>query len=275
MKKPKRTKARKPKPKKTRYKKKPKKSTPKKQTKKKQPRLHSLKVNAPGGIENLIDTLVQKASAQQKKDLLDGIHFWDWLQQQPPPDYGLMINYSSHVFRVVGAARSPTSVLGAVSCGGRYNIGGAQLTSVPPLDEIRAFSSVYAADSLDCAVCEARVDLPIDNSAYKAYKLIPLRAFRLWVIQEIAEIYSWRNLPELLEQTPLSANWGLQKVPKVSQLLGAYLKSFGGDGLIFASTKSEKDSIIAVFAEDDREALGMFNVEEVAIPSTQPKFKLE
>ena len=44
-----------------------------------------------------------------------------------------------------------------------------------------------------------------------------------------------------------------------SQIMGAWLKKIGGDGIMFRSTKNPKSSCIALFINSDSEAESLFS----------------
>lgn len=70
----------------------------------------------------------------------------------------------------------------------------------------------------------------------------------------------------MLDSTPMSARWGLQKTPAPSQLLAYFLRKQGGDGVFFRSHKDRTDpgaKTLAFFAESDEEAAKMFAAIEV------------
>lgn len=193
------------------------------------------------------------------QDLLNSVPFWNWLNQQAPPDLSKTQKWTAPLFRVVYGGFDPLSVAGTLASGGRYNIGGAQQIPITELSQLNMQAALYAADSVDCAKAEAGNPL----GAAEIFRLTTLSALTLWNIDAVIAYLSWPNLKGQVDAQPFNKIWVNQKCPTISQLLGTYLRKIGGDGIYSRSTKSDGGSIISIFLADDNQAKTMFTANRV------------
>ncbi|NOZ51701.1 MAG: hypothetical protein GXP08_00960 [Gammaproteobacteria bacterium] len=112
--------------------------------------------------------------------------------------------------------------------------------------------------SFMCAIDEHTHGTPLATGD-KKYRFTPSKELTLWDIEKIIKFIQYPNLRYLLNQGPLTSDWGYCKVPMQSQILGYWLKQLGGDGIIFNSTQSQKSRCIAIFANDDKHAKKLFS----------------
>lgn len=205
-------------------------------------------------FSDLSDHLVKYAERYQK-DLVQSLAFLNWLNQNSLNIGQPTLEWKKPIYRIVYGGYNPLSIAGSLASGGRFNIGGAQVSALFPNFSMRA--CLYAASSLECARKEAG-DL---RGLPQEYKLKPIRTLLLWDLKMLLDQkISYPRLREMIDASPLAARWELQKVPKVSQILSHYLRHFGGDGLIYPSSKDQKQKILAFFIKDDLEAQQLFEI---------------
>jgi hypothetical protein len=63
--------------------------------------------------------------------------------------------------------------------------------------------------------------------------------------------------------SPFEAIWGYQKVPLIPQLLAHFLRSLGGDGLMFPSIKDPAALNLCFFFKTDDDARATFIVHKL------------
>jgi len=120
-------------------------------------------------------------------------------------------------------------------------------------------SCLYGASSIECARIEAGEFL----SNREEYLLKSKKPLNLWDLElVISRALDYPNLKFVVDSSPLSARWELQKVPKISQILGFFLRKKGGDGLIYPSTKGP-GKIAAIFVKDDEETKKLFTAKRL------------
>lgn len=202
---------------------------------------------------NLSEHLVRYA-ARYRRDLDDSLAFLDWLKKTEPLNSSPTVSWNKEIYRIVYGGYHPLSIAGSLAAGGRFNIGGAQVSALFPNFTMRA--CLYAASHLNCAKKEAG-----EWSAMgQEYCLKPKKSLKLWDLEALIEKeFLYKSLKEIVDASPLAARWELQKVPKISQILGHYVRQKGGDGLIYPSTKDPKHQILAFFIEDDQHAEKAFS----------------
>lgn len=205
---------------------------------------------------NTIKNFEDKYLSKQKSDLITALSFDSFLQSkkiQTIPDYVI----SGSVFRSVAPAFDVWSVAGSLADGGRFNIGGAQ--QIPELPNIRKFSSLYVASSLECTLAETAKP----HGKIKCYKMTLKKEMTLWDLNKVITELDHPSLKEIINLIPVDAIWGYQKIPMVSQILAAFLKSKGGNGIIYPSVKMPSEQNISLFFSSDGDAKASFEVEEV------------
>lgn len=152
----------------------------------------------------------------------------------------------------------PLTIAGSLAAGGRFNIGGAQVSHLFPNFSMRA--CLYAASTLNCA----RKEVGEIQGLSQEYCLKPIQTLHLWDLKNLIKNHiSYPKIKEIIEKSPLAARWELQKVPKISQILAHYLRQHGGDGLIYPSTKDPKQNILAFFIKDDTHAQQIFSFKQI------------
>lgn len=202
-------------------------------------------------ISDLTDHVVKYAERYQK-DMQQSLAFLSWLNEtalnlQPS------LEWKKSVYRIVYGGYDPLAIAGSLASGGRFNIGGAQVSALFPNFSMRA--CLYAASNLECA----RKEAGNPRGASQEYKLKPIRPLFLLDLKKLLkQKINYPELKEIIDSSPLAARWELQKVPKISQILGHYLRQIGGDGLVYPSTKDPKHKILAFFIKDDQEAQKLF-----------------
>ncbi len=201
---------------------------------------------------------LKKYAERYKRDLEESLAFLSWLNQYPLQVGRPTVKCKKSVYRIVYGGYNPLAIAGSLAAGGRFNIGGAQVSGLFPNFSMRA--CLYAASSLNCARNEAG---EIRGQA-EEYELKPFHTLILWDLKKlINQQIPYRGLREIIDASPLAARWELQKVPKVSQILAHYLRQHGGDGLIYPSTKDQSQNIIAFFIKDDAHAQQLFSVKQM------------
>ncbi len=172
--------------------------------------------------------------------------FLEWFIEQTPDLGEPSISWKEECYRIVYGGYNPLSIAGSLAAGGRFNIGGAQVSHLFPNFSMQG--CLYAGSSLTCARKEAGDPL----GKAQEYALKPKKTFHLWDLRLlIAEKLHYPDLKFFVDSTPLSAEWRLQKIPKISQMLAFFLRKKGGDGLIYPSTKDPQGAVLAFFIKDD------------------------
>lgn len=193
-----------------------------------------------------------------KEEIEIALDFCEWLDSNPLDLGKPSVLWHDAVFRIVYKDFNPLSVAGSLAAGGRFNIGGAQMNSFFPHLTIEA--CLYGASSLQCAKNEVGDFL----GKARFFALKPNKIFNLWDLQFlIKNLLLYPRLEASVNSSPLVAIWAYQKVPKISQLLASFLRSKGGDGLIYPSTKDSEGKILAFFAKDDEYIKHHFTVSEL------------
>jgi len=189
---------------------------------------------------------LKKYAHRYQIDLQSSLSFLEWLDKQRPNCGKPTIRWKEPSYRVVYGGFQPLSVAGSLAVGGRFNIGGAQMSALFPNLAMRA--CLYTASHPKCA----RLEAGEPKGAAQICVIKPKSPLELWNLQEIIENeLPFQGLKEIVDATPLAARWELQKVPKISQLLGHFIRQQGGDGLVYPSTKDPKQHILAFFIQDD------------------------
>lgn len=191
-------------------------------------------------------------------DVEDALNFLEWLHNQSLDLAQPSIVWEQRLFRIIYGELNPLSIAGSLSAGGRFNIGGAQVNHF--FSNLHMEACLYAASSIECAKKEAGD--PLGNARFFAIK--PNKPLHLWdVYFLIRNVFTYPDLEAQVNASPLAAIWKYQKVPKISQILGSFLRKHGGDGLLYPSTKDEGGKIVVFFAKDDAHTHQTFEVSEV------------
>lgn len=188
----------------------------------------------------MIDDRFRKFFSKFRQDAEEAFNFIEWLESNSFRNN--LLEWRDPSFRIVTGGFDPLSIEGSLSYGGRFNIGGAQENSFFP--NFRMQGMLYAASSRRCAYKEAGELL----GQHQLYALNPQNTLFLWDLAVLLDPYP--DLKSKIDSTPFDAIWGYQKVPKVSQILGDFLRQKGGDGIIYPSTKDSEGKTLAYFAKD-------------------------
>lgn len=203
---------------------------------------------------DLSDHLI-RYTERYKKDIEDSLAFLACLNEQNPHVGKPSIKWKRSVYRIVYGGYNPLSIAGSLAAGGRFNIGGAQVSSLFPNFSMRA--CLYAASTINCA----RKEVGEMRGITQEFEIKPNRTLHLWDLNKIIDQHIvYPNIRDFIDESPLAARWELQKIPKISQILAHYLRQIGGDGLIYPSTKDRRDNILAFFIKDDVEAQKLFTI---------------
>lgn len=216
------------------------------------------------GLERLAEEYVRKQSGANTADLIESTAFYNFLRNESIQFSEYEISWSGPLFRVTTGSYHPLSVAGSLAYGGRYNVGGAQVTAFGDLSGLPAAAVLYFGGNKQTALTEADTQRPV------LYQAKPVRALSLWNINRLIENLNWASVKTQIEAVPWAANWSLQKCPKVSQILGAHLRSLGGDGFYCQSVKVPEGVVVGVFAADDLSAQAMFSIEQDTVPTQPP-----
>ncbi len=223
---------------------------------------YSLELNTPKGLDSLVHRFDQNKIGHETQKFIESSKFW---QQISELSFGSTIQRSFEAvkcYRIVSGKINPLSIIGSKMHGGRFNVGTPQLRPAPEFSGVTVHSSVYGAETVECALAESGTPPPIN---YKAYELRSKKALMLWDLAELIKTVEWPNLKSAIEENPVGAAWVFQKVPTLSQLLAYRLRSLGGDGLFYPSTKKLHNKIYSFFIPDDvlDVADGLFTFSEV------------
>lgn len=157
------------------------------------------------------------------------------------------------LYRYANPKYGPLAVEGSLAHGGRFNIGGAQMS--PQFPSLKPRACLYAASTAACATAEVAQPLGV----YKMHELRPKSRLVLWDLSAVIQTINYPNLLDEVKRTPVDALWGYQKIPTISQILAEHLRDLGGDGIAFESVKHPPDLNIAVFVQDAAHAQKIFN----------------
>jgi hypothetical protein len=207
--------------------------------------------------ERLATKFKKARDAKLHTDLVNSIAFWNWINAHPPlltqPDF----QWSAPVFRMT-SGWSPLSIIGSISDGGRFNVGGAQIC--PEFFNVKKAGALYAASTLACCYLEMSGN---PTGKPDEYELTPKKTFKFWDLAKVLTELNNPALDDLVKAAPLEAIWGYQKVPLISQLLAHHLRELGGDGIAFPSTKDQKAINLCFFFKTDEEASNDFSVRKL------------
>lgn len=225
-------------------------------------------VSSKSGISHFFDDLdalqalaknyISKRNSQFEIDLIESLRLWNWLQLQTPIQADFLL-WEKPFYRIVYGGFNPLSVAGSLATGGRFNLGGAQYLEEDLFPGVQMGACLYGASSVECAKLEAGSFL----GKAELYKIKPKRQQKLWNLENVLRSLQDLSLLELVRKVPMSKRWVLQKTPLFSQLISCNLRSIGGDGLIFPSTKLPTENVIAFFLKDDQQSQNSFEAERI------------
>lgn len=185
----------------------------------------------------------------------------EYLQTQKPlKDWVIKVSNFS-IYRVVDPGRNPISCIGSFSCGGRVNIGTPQ--SIKDFEaRLKPMFGLYGSVELGTAKAEydsAGLPSSLSMNCQLKFKNQDARLFDFdAAVESIGKNFTEFSLFTLISEVPYNAAWMYQKWPKVSQVIGSWLrtysKEFKVNGIIFNSTKKSGGRNVYLFFDSDSEA---------------------
>jgi hypothetical protein len=225
--------------------------------------LHSFELEA---LQKQARAFEEKAKARRELQLVESSAFWRWLRGQKKPCLKVHQQVvATPSYRIVFGGGSPLSTEGSLAKGGRFNIGGAQLTQFGDLKTFKMRACLYTASTAKCALAEVGDPL----GAGVIHKIAPMSPMVLWDLSTVLKELAWPDLESKVSDTVLGSDWGLQKIPTVSQILASHLRDLGGQGLVYPSTKDPSALNIAYFIEQDMKADVLFSSSQIESDPTQ------
>lgn len=198
------------------------------------------------GLNKQTKTLEKQRYLKESSDLQVSIQFWKWINAQPKLPFSASMEWNQPSFRLVWDDIPPLSIAGNLATGGRFNVGAAQVTKHITVSKQ---ACLYSATTLDCCFKEAQPPIGVP----KRYRIKPKNKLFLWDLEEVLRHYNDPLLTKKISDAPLDAIWELQKVPLISQLLATFLRSLGGNGIRFPSTKEPSADNLAFFFKYDKD----------------------
>jgi len=207
------------------------------------------------GWERIMDDFEKKQEAQRTQ-VYTSMPFFNWLKDKKI-DSKLCCFEFKEGYRFANSEYGPLTIVGSISDGGRFNIGGAQMSSTFPT--ITKSGALYLASTKDCAMVEAAK--PIGK--HKLYKVTSSETLKLWDLKRVIKQLDYPNLLSEIYASHGERIWAYQKIPTISQILAVHLRNQGGDGLVFNSTMCKEDLNVALFYKDDSEVKSKLKAREV------------
>lgn len=206
--------------------------------------------------EKLAKKLEQTRLLKTESELINAISFYNWLKGAKITTRPA-IQWENSVYRLT-YGRNPLSILGSISDGGRFNVGGAQVC--PEIPEVEKRGAIYAASSITCCRKELSgnpIGIPDE------FELQPSKTYLLWDLEQVIIELNHPGLEDGVKATPFEAIWAYQKVPLYPQILAHFLRAIGGDGLVYPSVKDPTEKNFCFFFEDDSSAQLGFKVRKL------------
>lgn len=213
------------------------------------------------GWEQYSKDITRAKFQKEHEELLHVLPFHNFLENYSQSLKAHLKKFEAPVFRFANPLYKPTTIVGSISDGGRFNIGGAQVRA--EFSTLNKAGCLYTASSKECAIAEAA----IPHGVLRLYKLSPKKSFLLWDLNAVINILNYPNLLDLVKASDGEALWVYRKLPAVPQILATKLRSIGGDGITFESTKLSGHTNIAFFFATDEDASNSFDVTEIATPN--------
>jgi hypothetical protein len=220
-----------------------------------------IKITNPKELTKFIDGINTSLLNEEIMQLIASKSFWEWLKEEPRPNFNVhKITWNSDLYRVSNALFRAYSIAGSISDGGRLNIGGSQLRQ--ELKELKIFGALYFSEDINTAVSEATGGGFLGPQD-KKYKVALKKSFELWDFDKIVDALGYPGIKEIAKSSPMSALWATCKVPMPSQIIAYWLKTHGGDGFVFESTKEPGHRNIVLIFKDDTDAAIALDFEEI------------
>lgn len=195
----------------------------------------------------------------QKAQIYTSMPFFNWIKDKEIKEENCCIEFKEG-FRYANQIYGPVTIVGSISDGGRFNIGGAQLTSTFPA--LRKRGALYLSSTKKCAKSEAAK--PIGK--HQLYRVKSKATLKLWDLKKVIEELDYPNLLQEVYTSHGDRIWAYQKVPTISQILADHLRNKGGDGLVFNSTICKEDLNIILFFNTDEQAKETLEPMEIKSP---------
>lgn len=202
--------------------------------------------------------LILKEQAIRQNELAQVKRVREYLKSRAPSEDCIKAVPNFSFYRIVESDRNPLSCLGSFSCGGRVNMGTPQLI-IEFEKYLKPQFGLYGSLEIETAREEYdSTGLPsVENDTYKLTHSDPL--IQLFdfdkMIEQIGQEFRDFPLLTVVSEIPYNAAWKYQKSPKVSQIIGSWLKNFSNSlnvhGIIFSSTKRKGGSNAFLFFNDD------------------------
>ena len=192
----------------------------------------------------------------QKNQVYTSLPFYNWIKDKDID----MAHYCVEVrsgYRYANPVYGPLTIVGSISDGGRFNIGGAQMSST--FLNLQKRGAIYLASTERCAKVEACK--PVGK--HKLYKVESEKPLKLWDLKKVIKDLNYPNLLSEVYASHGEKIWAYQKVPTISQILANHLRDKGGTGIIFNSTIIKEDLNIALFFDDDKHIESILNFSEL------------
>ena len=212
-----------------------------------------IKVSNPEVLAELINAFNVKRIGEETIQTMETAKLVTWLETLSAPNLNsFKVAWNSDLFRVCNKDYKAYSISGSLSCGGRLNLGGSQKRKEFP--NLKPFGALYFSEEIDTAIKEYADSAPLGPADFK-YKVELKKSFDLWEYDKVIDLLgAYPGLKETVRSTPMNAIWSNCKIPMPSQVIACWLKSYGGDGFIFESTKSAGKKNIVLIFKDDAEA---------------------
>lgn len=200
--------------------------------------------------------------AKLRTQLLTAAPFYSFVDQLQLDTQHLTIKLKFPVYRFCNPKFGPLTIVGNTAGGGRFNIGGAQVRAEFP--NLNVCGCLYVASSPQCSLAEAAPP----HGVLKMYEISPKREFLLWDLKALIEEIEYPNLMDAIQQSGGEKIWAYQKAPAISQILAHKVRSVGGDGIQFESTKLKGHFNIALFFDTDAHVAESLSYTEIEKPTT-------
>jgi hypothetical protein len=214
---------------------------------------HSFK-NVEGWEQYSKDRILAKAEKEEEQ-LLQVVPFFNFIESFAGDLSANLKTYNQSVYRFANPMYSPTTIVGSIADGGRFNIGGAQVRA--EFSSLNKAGCLYTASSKECAMAEAA----IPHGTLKMYQLTPKKPLQLWGLNSVIKVINYPNLLDMVKAADGEALWVYRKIPAIPQILATKLRAIGGDGITFESTNFSGHSNIALFFRTDDESKAAFDVQ--------------